>query len=463
MDTQEISFINIIEIGLVRKKIFEYLPSFKDINRLASTCWKLKNIIKNEKIIKNIFYDDGRINTKFAKIDVIREFTDVQEESKFEDCAFIENFDYIYYGGKKDEKFDRDRFICNNTVEISFLTGEREVSSEKKDLTILKINDQRFGSSFSALLLVLPYLHHENIETIIIPINIFSNNINKYNGLLNNLFDGFPKLYKLEIHLSFGFNVYNNFYHNNDAIDGIMEQLSRKKNATIHFYYFDDRFSCTVDYFLVFFEIAMKYRIKVTMDDETLFLLKDRNISNILKRHNYSIEQHKVVGLELTFVKHHTGISKDEIEIFHKNFKYLIQLLPSSVKRLYLYGIPKLTYDITRTIERYMPNIEVLSLCNVSFEETDCLCVFKKLQVVAIRSDIPVKIPGSVKLFAINTMESPENDIGQKLIDEYSDKFSKRLTDNNGKHIYFKNFNDWRCYKHILQIENTFYRFNPYF
>uniref|UniRef100_A0A0K0EYZ3 Uncharacterized protein n=1 Tax=Strongyloides venezuelensis TaxID=75913 RepID=A0A0K0EYZ3_STRVS len=103
-----------------------------------------------------------------------------------------------------------------------------------------------------------------------------------------------------------------------------------------------------------------------------------------------------------------------------------------------------------------MPIIEVLSLRNVSFEETDCLRVFKKLQVVTIRSKIPIKVLDSVKLFAINTMESTERDINQQLIDEYSDKFSKRLTDNNGEDIYFKNLNDWRRYKHILQMKKIF-------
>uniref|UniRef100_A0A0K0EYX9 Uncharacterized protein n=1 Tax=Strongyloides venezuelensis TaxID=75913 RepID=A0A0K0EYX9_STRVS len=107
-----------------------------------------------------------------------------------------------------------------------------------------------------------------------------------------------------------------------------------------------------------------------------------------------------------------------------------------------------------------MPNIEVLSLCKVSFEETDCLSVFKKLKVVIIRSDIPIKILDSVKLFAINIMESTERDINRQLIDEYSDKFSKRLTDNNGEDIYFKNLNDWRRYKHILQTINFFYSDN---
>uniref|UniRef100_A0A0K0EYZ2 Ankyrin-like protein n=1 Tax=Strongyloides venezuelensis TaxID=75913 RepID=A0A0K0EYZ2_STRVS len=118
----------------------------------------------------------------------------------------------------------------------------------------------------------------------------------------------------------------------------------------------------------------MKYGIKVTMDNETLLQLKRHNISYILEHHNYSIEQHvmtcidvfdsldpishncfrrlryygnlgkvylifkyslydcsleenfkkfgyiqslnnleKVVGLELTFAKHHDGIRKDKI------------------------------------------------------------------------------------------------------------------------------------------------------
>uniref|UniRef100_A0A0N5BVA6 F-box domain-containing protein n=1 Tax=Strongyloides papillosus TaxID=174720 RepID=A0A0N5BVA6_STREA len=536
MDTKKISFINIMEVGLVRKKILGYLPNFKDIYCIASTCWELNQFITNEKITRNILYDYCQFNIKLVKINDKREFINVQEDSKFEGYVF-ENLDVLFaFKTKESEQYRRKRFICNDTVEIAFLTEEREDFrqkyvpfikklaqkykinfEERKDLTILKLHDKNYNNSSIRLLHVLPYLYHENINTIIIPINYFSTFINKYNGLLNNLFNGFPKLYKLEFHISFCYIKIRNLIFNKDAIGEILRQLSKKNNATVHFKYFDDfdDISLVIKCFLLFLEFAMKYGIKITIDDETLRVLKFHNIPNILKRYNYSIEQHvttcmdvigslhsdlhncfkkmryyenlekvclifnyslydcsleenfkafryiqslnnlkKVVGLELTFVKHNTGISEDEIKIFHKNFKYLIRLLPSSVKRLYLYGIPKLTYDITKTIERYMPNIEVLSLYNISFEESDCLSVFKKLQAVAIRSDIPVKIPDSVKLFAVYTRESAEKDINQKLTNEYSKKFSKRLIVRNVKNIFFNDINDFRLYRHLIQIES---------
>uniref|UniRef100_A0A0K0G594 LAGLIDADG_2 domain-containing protein n=1 Tax=Strongyloides venezuelensis TaxID=75913 RepID=A0A0K0G594_STRVS len=53
----------------------------------------------------------------------------------------------------------------------------------------------------------------------------------------------------------------------------------------------------------------------------------------------------KVVGFELTFIKHHDGISKYKIEIRHTNVKYLIQLLPKSVEGLQLFGIPNLNHS----------------------------------------------------------------------------------------------------------------------
>uniref|UniRef100_A0A0N5BVA9 F-box domain-containing protein n=1 Tax=Strongyloides papillosus TaxID=174720 RepID=A0A0N5BVA9_STREA len=548
MDAEEISFINIMEISLIRRKILEYIPSFKDITCLASTCWELNKIIKNVKITRDLhFYFNDKIDIAFAKIDDIVRLTeghiDVQEESKFEDCAFMEKFNFRNNGGQKDEKLNIDKFICDNTVRISLLNIYGEVSSEKyvqfitklaqqykinseerRNLTILKLHDQRYGSKFNALLHVLPYLHHENINTIIIPIRFFSIDLIKYDGFLNNLFDGFPKLYRLGIDLSFRSNIYNNFSHNKNAIDKIMKQLSKKKNASIYFYKYDGSFFRTVYYFLVFFKIAMKYGIKVTMEDRTLLQLKERGISDILMNHDYPLERcvtasvnridfldsssydcfrrmrcyenlkmvslvfsynlylcslekdfkafgdiqslnnlKKVIAIELTFVKHHDGIDEDEIEIFHKNVKYLIQLLPRSVERLQLFGIPKLNYDLTRTIRRHMKNIEVLSLCNVSIEETDCLSVFKKLQVVSIRSDIPIKIPDSVKLFAIYTRESAEQDIIKKLTNEYSKKFSKKLTDNRGRDIFFNDINDWKCYNHMLRMEYSFYDEYMYF
>uniref|UniRef100_A0A0N5BVA7 F-box domain-containing protein n=1 Tax=Strongyloides papillosus TaxID=174720 RepID=A0A0N5BVA7_STREA len=536
MDAEEISFMNIMEVGLVRKKIFEYLPSFKNIRHLASTCWKLNQIIKNEKITKNLFYDCGEITIRFTMIDAIRDFTDVQEESKFEDYAFIKT-DHLYSNVIiKNENFDRDRFISGNTVGISFSNAVGRLSSEKyipfimklaqqyninyeerKDLTCLQLSDETFSQGCSVLLKVLPYLHHENINTIKIPMTFFPTNSYKYDGLLNGIFDRFPKLYRLGIDLSGGSIFVSDLSLNKDAIYDIMGQLSRKKNATIHFYYKNDDHYYYINNFSVFFESAMKHGINVTMDESTLLRMEERGISDILKHHNYSIEQHvttcktciysldiisrdrlrkiryyenlekfclilnlnlndcsleenfkalgnikslnnlkKVIAIKLTFVKPHDGISEDEIEIFHRNVKFLIQLLPKSVKRLRLYGVPKLTYDITRTIKRHIPNIEVLSLCNVSIEETDCLSVFKKLQVLVIRGDITVKIPDSVKLFAINTMESTKKDINQKLFNEYSKKFSKSLTHNKGRTIFFNDINDWRCYKQMLQMERFF-------
>uniref|UniRef100_A0A0N5BVC7 PIP49_C domain-containing protein n=1 Tax=Strongyloides papillosus TaxID=174720 RepID=A0A0N5BVC7_STREA len=50
------------------------------------------------------------------------------------------------------------------------------------------------------------------------------------------------------------------------------------------------------------FKIAMKYGIKVTMDDGTLLQLKERGISDILKHHNYSIEQHVISCMNCIYV-----------------------------------------------------------------------------------------------------------------------------------------------------------------
>uniref|UniRef100_A0A0K0EYX8 TIR domain-containing protein n=1 Tax=Strongyloides venezuelensis TaxID=75913 RepID=A0A0K0EYX8_STRVS len=279
MDVKEISFMNIMEVDL-------------DINCLSSTCWRLNQIITNEKITKNLFYDCVKIDITFTAENGMNGYVNVQEESIYE--------------VKKDENLDRDRFICNNTVEISLSTREREISGEKylsfiknlaeqykinseerRNLSILKLyNKNRYGN-WPHLLYVLAYLHHENINTIVIPITFFSHNIIEYNKLLNNLFDGFLKLYKFEICLSAYFSLSINFSHNNDAFDVIIGQLSRKKNATIYFY-FNDNESCFRNngYFLVFFKIAMKYGIKVIIYNIALNHSKCPSISDILKHHN---------------------------------------------------------------------------------------------------------------------------------------------------------------------------------
>uniref|UniRef100_A0A0N5BVB2 F-box domain-containing protein n=1 Tax=Strongyloides papillosus TaxID=174720 RepID=A0A0N5BVB2_STREA len=540
MDAKKKSFINIMEVGLVRKKILGYLPNFKDIFCLASTCWHLNQIINNEKIIRNILFERRALNMEFGCIgirtsDSLR-YIDVEEESKFIDYGFIERDDYFRGEVNRNEQSNRDILICNNTVEISFYNRESKVFErnrvsyikklaqhynmrlkERKELTTLRIHHQDFNTFISMYFPhTLPYLHHENINTIIIPISYLSTSISTNNGFLNNLFDGFPKLYKIEIHIMHSRVNIEDFFRNKDAVDEIMKQLSKKNNATIHFQYFDLHCFLT-ECFLLFFTFAMKYGIKVTLCDETLYRLEYRYIYDALRVYNCPIQQcvtycvgkfeslhfyshdcykrmiyyenlektvwefnyslydclleqvfqvfgyrqslrhlKKLVEVQLIFTRHYKD-SINKIEIFHRNVKFLIQLLPKSVKRLRLYGVPKLTYDITRTIKRYMPNIEVLSLCNVSFEQNDCLIVFKKLQAVAIHKDIPVKIPDSVKLFAINPKEPTENDIGQRLNDEYLDKFSKKLTNNKGRTIYFNDVIDWCYHRDLLQMEDNFY------
>uniref|UniRef100_A0A0N5BVB1 F-box domain-containing protein n=1 Tax=Strongyloides papillosus TaxID=174720 RepID=A0A0N5BVB1_STREA len=545
MDSGEVSFINIMEISLIRKKILEYLSNFKDINCLASTCWKLNQIINNEKITRSIDYDFGQINIRYVNIDDEKKLIDVEEQYKLGSYAFIKQ---LYLSGKEiieSEEYNKKRFNCNDTVEISFrrnvnlspnvlksvpfirkLAKQYDINcEERKNLTILKLQDVGCNTSSFFLLHVLPYLHHENMNTIIFPIRFFSNDVKRYKDLLNGIFDGFPRLYKLEIDLSLKKGYYGGCSMEKSAVDEVMKQLSKKKDATVHFTFFGDRYSRTTDYFLVFFEISMKYGVKVTLCEETLLQLEKHKISSVLKLHNCSIEHcvthfigrinymcfdfhdwigsmrryenlekvtlmlkinyydkvleksfqafrntqalrnlKKVVEFELIVLRSPIPLpgKENEIEILHKNIKHLVQLLPNSAKRLLLYGIPKLTYDITRTIERYMPNIEVLSLYNISFEKSDCLSVFTRLKVVTISTSSPIEIPDNVNLFAIYTKESTKNDTDQKLIDEYSKKFSKRLIVGSIKNIFFNDINDFKHYRHLTQIE-SFLKYKKYF
>uniref|UniRef100_A0A0K0EYZ1 F-box domain-containing protein n=1 Tax=Strongyloides venezuelensis TaxID=75913 RepID=A0A0K0EYZ1_STRVS len=537
-----------MEVSLIRKKILDNIPSFKDILCIASTCSKLKKIIKNAKITRYVTFEfNDEINIKFAKIDdIIRrigEHIDFEEESIFEDCAFLENFNFNNREENEKEKLNGDIFICDNIVKILFTNMTRELPSEdyvsfistlsqqykinleeRKDSTILDLRGKEPSGSCLSLLHVLSYLYHENIKTITIPVDFFSIDITKHSELLDDLFDGFPKLYRLRIHSSFCYNTNNNFPHNKKTIDKIMRQLSEKKYATIHMIFFHGHDPRNVDYFLVFFEIALKYGINVTMNETTLLQLKRHNINEILWHLNYPIEQcvtqcvgkigflnsnlhdcfrrirryenlviftlifnnslcdylleeefkasgnkqslknlKHVMVLELIFAEQLSKLSKDKMEILHKNVKYLFRLLPESVKSLRFYGIPRLNYGITSTIKRYMPNIRVLSLYNVSFEVDDCLSVFKKLQVLTINDNIPTMIPDNVKFFVIHTIESTEDDINHELINEYSKKFSKRLMDNNGRIVFFNDVNDFRRYKHQIQLMNIIQKYKNYF
>uniref|UniRef100_A0A0K0EYY7 Glycosyltransferase family 1 protein n=1 Tax=Strongyloides venezuelensis TaxID=75913 RepID=A0A0K0EYY7_STRVS len=94
-------------------------------------------------------------------------------------------------------------------------------------------------------------------------------------------------------------------------------------------------------------------------------------------------------------------------------------------------------------LERYVT--ACANRIHFSNPKTDCFSVFKKLQVVSFHNNVPIKIPDNVKLNAIYTRESAEKDVNQKITNEYSKKFSKKLTDNRRRDIFFNYINNWKC------------------
>uniref|UniRef100_A0A0N5BI15 Doublecortin domain-containing protein n=1 Tax=Strongyloides papillosus TaxID=174720 RepID=A0A0N5BI15_STREA len=85
---------------------------------------------------------------------------------------------------------------------------------------------------------------------------------------------------------------------------------------------------------------------------------------------------------------------------------------------------------ITRKLNKYMPNIKMLTFYDGEFEDSNCLNVFKNLEIFVIRANPDIEIPRTIKLFVVvgdgyYYNSDLSKNVVKKLVERYSGRFTR--------------------------------------
>ncbi|CEF62802.1 Hypothetical protein SRAE_1000107100 [Strongyloides ratti] len=296
----------VMEIGIIRKKILDHIPSFNSISNLAKTSKYLDYLIYNEKITRKMlqYFDKQKIVIKFEG-EVSKNINKLKLEdiNIIEDKEFYERLDNV-------KDFFGEVFICKSLIQINienYVQKCREKDRKhfiklfidkmyldcmvRREATNLKLSGD-FHKNEYMILHVLCYINHKNITSIRIPIYSFISSIKNYNGLKNNIFKGFPNLNELIIYGHSTDIDYINVLKNKKIIKHVLKDLSRKKNPTLILHFAKSNYK-VFDYLLVILKIAKKYKINLKSNGETifpLFKLKENKPCSYTKCNHFPME-----------------------------------------------------------------------------------------------------------------------------------------------------------------------------
>uniref|UniRef100_A0A913I360 F-box domain-containing protein n=1 Tax=Strongyloides stercoralis TaxID=6248 RepID=A0A913I360_STRER len=486
----DLSIIEIIGIEIIRKEILKKLSSFVDISNLSKSCKWIRYFIYNEIIRRNMFcftdfpkitikIKDGQIGNRILPSLEDIEFKTDDESNKILDDA--KNF-----LGEAIVKKNQILLYINNNIErvnenehelfIKKFVQELNINSPiRKEATILDFGIPSSDRPFilynhHMIFYALSHMHHENITRIIVPTYSFMSDVSKYDGLRENIFDGFPKFHELVIYATFLETSYNKLINNRSIIEHIIRDLGKKNNATLVLVHLNRKSNYVINFVHMIIEIASIYNIKVKCDADSLIDLRKDIISsperftfnsiaeiitsikysagnpkmfiNFMKNVQYlenletldlsyrilDVERSRKINDDLNSgklsfkkckklrkIKLKFGESFDENyeiknDTLNNILKFLVSIMSNSVEILELWHVYDLTKDLTDIINDYLPNIKVLRTFDVSYKDPDCFTSFKNLQACLFCDNYPPKIPDTVKLFAVRYLNIEDDD-----------------------------------------------------
>uniref|UniRef100_A0A0K0EU30 F-box domain-containing protein n=1 Tax=Strongyloides venezuelensis TaxID=75913 RepID=A0A0K0EU30_STRVS len=391
---------------------------------------------------------------------------------------------------------------------------ECEVRKNMKVLDFL-IN---FSYNHHLVLYVLSQVKHNNIVRIKIPdITFMAYDTSVYEGLPYNIFEGFKKFSELEINcLYFQYN-YDGLVKNKHIFENILRELSKRENATLILTFSRCDYIHITKLTKMILEMTSKYKIKVNCNVRYILnlwskksnIISSSNISLHLPIKDYitiikiSISNSKVLltimkilqcltnlkslELEILFYNIRKNLKKEDkingndlslinciklervkfnfpdytnrnenvnIKKFSRNFKYLVSLMPRTIKRVELIKIPIITKNLAISMNENMPNIEILMIDEVLIKEPNSIVPFNKLQTLICYKYIPIQIPPNIEVVAIKLNHSNCNktQLYNEIIKNYSQKFMKILQNTKDqRYIFFNNLKKWDTYKNIIE------------
>uniref|UniRef100_A0A0K0E6F1 F-box domain-containing protein n=1 Tax=Strongyloides stercoralis TaxID=6248 RepID=A0A0K0E6F1_STRER len=478
-----VSFINLMGINLIRKNIFEKIPSVKDISSLSKTCRLMYFYVRSSKFSKETMWFK---DLQTIKIKPNNENIGNLKPLKLKDIVF-ENDGNIFKVSEGAKCFFGETVpfwncitfnICNYVMKfkkrdcdsiIKKLVKEMDINcSLRKDARILNFLI-RSNNNHHMILHALSYMKHDNIVTIVLPATIFMSDSFHDNQLENNIFKGFPNLCEISIVTALNVNNYNDSKINENIIDIVLKEFSKKKNAKILLSDSDFAYENSPILIDIILKVAAKYQIKFTCNGYYLFnkinqfvcpveegnlkigeLLTDVSLSfsssitfpetmkklqshvnfeklklqfhffniqeilNKLNKINYgSISLKNCINLkDVQFIFSDYSIifnSYDKYEMIRQislqNIKCLATLMPNNVEKLELWYIYGMTQELAGVLNKYMPKIKILKTYKVTSNDCDWLKAFKNLQVYIYYGNNLIEVPSTVKVLNIRNSD----------------------------------------------------------
>uniref|UniRef100_A0AAF5CXT2 Uncharacterized protein n=1 Tax=Strongyloides stercoralis TaxID=6248 RepID=A0AAF5CXT2_STRER len=355
-----ISFMDLMEISLVRREILQKLPTFHDISNLAKTSKDMNFLICREKIKKGMlrYFDEQHILIKIEDPSNTLNLKNLNKIEFLKDDDFSKEFENV-------QNFDGETIIFKNEVDLEIfntikyldkssinsfvkkLINEANVNCHPRgNVTNLKIKvcDNSFDQNFpSFLLYMISFMNHDNIKQIKIPAVTFTSDFEMYDNLKSNIFEGFPKFNELVISVLHIQTEFTKLVRNKSIFEKILKELSRRENATLTLECFTDESNVFIKFAHMIQKIAANYQIKVKCDVSHIIPLIEENCSLLCSNEksilhpiekiitsffNY-IQSFPMFLVAIRNLQYFTNLEKIEIRISLLNIKNEIKKIDS--------------------------------------------------------------------------------------------------------------------------------------
>uniref|UniRef100_A0A0K0EM00 Protein-serine/threonine phosphatase n=1 Tax=Strongyloides stercoralis TaxID=6248 RepID=A0A0K0EM00_STRER len=464
-------FCDLIEIDLIRKKIFQKISSFNDICNLGKTCSQMDFIIKHDKIKKSFMcYEDKQI----VEIKIKKKF---QNDYNIYDLENIEYEKYNNSNGRIDKfKIFYGETICLKSSINCYIDDVVDDFEKNERLLFIKklVNELNFNhkirkrtkiltftidsfDNHDIILHMLSYICHNSVRRIEVPDSIFTTSKDKYDELNFNIFENLLKFHELVIYTTSSMDTYKKLLENKSIIDRILQHLAKKENITIileNLYHHQNKIKSYVE---IFSEITKKYNIKLKCNVKyNCSGLFNRSCKNCLDK----ICTFDPIKEYVTSIKFENGNFANLLNIIN-NWQYFINLETLELSIL--------NNDIKKWFEENNISIDSSLLKNctklqkVKLNLRSSLHEKNIIKIKEVHNNLVFLgslMPNTVQVLELINIPDLDNDIGNLL-----NSFMKNIKILIMNRISFKsfdflnNFKNLKCYvsndNWIIEVPNT--------
>uniref|UniRef100_A0A0K0F2X7 F-box domain-containing protein n=1 Tax=Strongyloides venezuelensis TaxID=75913 RepID=A0A0K0F2X7_STRVS len=285
------SFVELMEINLIRKKIIKMLSCWSDFENLSKTCRWIHYLVNKENISRKIIlYND----MPHIKIDGVRDSYESTVRNQNINEITIKTDDRYFKTIDDGKKYNHEIIINGNCINLSIengvgkltksdhetfikqLTNEIEgICHLRKHSTTLRFMEYYFANDYM-LLHLLSHLKSHTITSIHIPLHSMMFGAQRYKGLNEDIFEGISKLNELVLFTSPAINEFTPYVNNRTIVDSILKSFSKKKNPVLVFKDLGCGYQLISSYIHMILGIAVKYEIKIKWNITSTFQFFNR-------------------------------------------------------------------------------------------------------------------------------------------------------------------------------------------